>query len=104
MAPVASSSPPLLYGAGIKGKVVEALYYGVPVITTSIGAEGLCGTEAVVVVDDAAAFAEKVVAYHEDVARFEPLSKAAREFVQEHFTSKSVLRVVGDDFGLGKDC
>ena len=32
---------PLLYGAGIKGKVVEAMFHGVPVVTTPIGAQGL---------------------------------------------------------------
>ena len=32
---------PLRYGAGVKGKVLEALYNGAPVITTSIGAEGI---------------------------------------------------------------
>ncbi|HQT92385.1 MAG TPA: glycosyltransferase, partial [Candidatus Kryptobacter bacterium] len=32
---------PLRYGAGLKGKIVEALSYGVPVVTTSIGVEGM---------------------------------------------------------------
>ena len=32
---------PLRYGAGVKGKVIESMQYGVPVITTSVGAEGL---------------------------------------------------------------
>ena len=29
---------PLRYGAGVKGKVVEAIYNGSPIITTSVGA------------------------------------------------------------------
>lgn len=32
---------PLRFGAGLKGKVVEAFQYGTPVITTAIGAEGI---------------------------------------------------------------
>lgn len=32
---------PLRYGAGMKGKVTEALAGGVPVVTTTVGAEGL---------------------------------------------------------------
>ncbi len=32
---------PLRYGAGIKGKIIEAMSYGLPVVTTDIGAEGL---------------------------------------------------------------
>lgn len=34
---------PLRYGAGVKGKVIESMKYGVPVMTTKIGAEGLPG-------------------------------------------------------------
>jgi glycosyltransferase involved in cell wall biosynthesis len=32
---------PLRFGAGVKGKVIEALSFGTPVVATSIGAEGL---------------------------------------------------------------
>jgi glycosyltransferase involved in cell wall biosynthesis len=32
---------PLLHGAGVKGKVIQSLMMGTPVVTTSIGAEGL---------------------------------------------------------------
>ena len=32
---------PLRYGAGVKGKVVEAIYNGAPIVTTSVGAEGI---------------------------------------------------------------
>lgn len=32
---------PLRYGAGVKGKVVEAVYNGSFIVTTSIGAEGI---------------------------------------------------------------
>ncbi len=34
---------PLSYGAGLKGKVTQALAQGLPVVTTPIGAEGLDG-------------------------------------------------------------
>ncbi len=36
---------PLRYGAGVKGKVVEAIYNGAPIVTTSVGAEGIPGVE-----------------------------------------------------------
>ncbi len=35
---------PLRFGAGIKGKLTEAMICGTPNITTSIGAEGMCDT------------------------------------------------------------
>ena len=34
---------PLRFGAGIKGKLSEAMLCGTPSVTTSIGAEGMCG-------------------------------------------------------------
>jgi len=34
---------PLRFGAGLKGKLVDAMHFGLPSVTTSIGAEGLCG-------------------------------------------------------------
>ena len=35
------SVAPLRYGGGIKGKIVSSLSYGVPVVATSIAAEGI---------------------------------------------------------------
>lgn len=39
---------PLRYGAGMKGKVLEAMREGIPVVTTNIGAEGLENVENVI--------------------------------------------------------
>ena len=35
------SLAPLRYGAGVKGKVGEAMAFGLPVVTTTVGAEGM---------------------------------------------------------------
>ena len=43
---------PLRYGAGVKSKVVEALQQGLPLVTTSVGAQGLPGVEATCAVAD----------------------------------------------------
>jgi GT2 family glycosyltransferase len=43
---------PLRFGAGVKGKVIEALGKGVPLVTTSIGAQGIPSLETVVMVHD----------------------------------------------------
>ena len=32
---------PLRYGAGVKFKVIDAMSYGVPVVSTTVGAEGI---------------------------------------------------------------
>ena len=43
---------PLLYGAGVKGKVVEAMRFGVPVVTTNIGAQGLTSDPTILSIGD----------------------------------------------------
>lgn len=54
---------PIRFGAGVKIKTLEALQYGVPVVTTTIGAEGIevpPGSNPIVVEDDPVAFAAAV--------------------------------------------
>jgi glycosyltransferase involved in cell wall biosynthesis len=43
---------PLRFGAGVKGKVVEALSQGLPLVTTTTGAQGIAGIDQVVAVHD----------------------------------------------------
>jgi GT2 family glycosyltransferase len=57
---------PMRFGAGVKVKCIEALQYGVPVVATSVGAEGLGlhDSRAVVVADDAGEFADALLALY----------------------------------------
>jgi GT2 family glycosyltransferase/glycosyltransferase involved in cell wall biosynthesis len=61
---------PIRYGAGVKGKIFSAFAHGVPVVTTSVGAEGMGlqnGAECLIA-DGAASFAEALVkTYHDEV-------------------------------------
>jgi GT2 family glycosyltransferase len=54
---------PLRYGAGMKGKVVDALAHGVPVVATAHGTEGMPEdvTRLVDVADDAAGLADHLI-------------------------------------------
>ena len=53
---------PLTFGAGTKGKILEAAAAGVPVVTTPVGSEGYSGglVESLFVTDDPDAFAKYV--------------------------------------------
>lgn len=77
----AVSIAPLRYGAGMKGKVNEAMAAGVPVVSTSFGVQGLAVTSGkhCLVADDATEFAEAVVSLLRDPARAEALGKAGQE-------------------------
>jgi GT2 family glycosyltransferase len=53
---------PLRFGAGVKGKVLEAIRFGVPVVTTSVGAEGIPNAKAVMdIANDPKTFTDAVV-------------------------------------------
>ncbi len=71
---------PLRYGAGLKGKIVEALSYGVPVVTTSIGVEGmkLRDGQDIFVADDPAVMAAKIVEAYSKQEIWERLSTNGR--------------------------
>ncbi|BAU26503.1 GT2 family glycosyltransferase [Aneurinibacillus soli] len=89
---------PLRYGAGVKGKVVEAIYYQIPIVTTSIGAEGLPDAEQVLTIeDDVAKFAEAVVRIYDDALWYQEMLKRTKSYIQENFSSETVIGVISDD-------
>lgn len=90
---------PLRYGAGVKGKVVEALYHGAAIVTTSIGAEGIADAQQVMSVEDeAAAFAAAALWLYGNPEECVDLSRRAREYVKSRYSVDAAWRVVGEDF------
>ena len=81
------SVAPLLYGAGIKGKIGTAMGAGVPCVSTTIGAEGMGIVDGVhaMVRDDPAGFAEAVVALYGDPALWEKIADQGRRLVEDRF-------------------
>jgi glycosyltransferase involved in cell wall biosynthesis len=79
---------PLRYGAGMKGKVGQAMALGLPVVTTSIGAEGMELTDGgdALIRDDPEAFAAAVIRLHEDATVWQSLSRAAQDTVRRRWT------------------
>ena len=71
---------PVRFGAGVKLKTIEALQYGVPTVTTEVGAEGidLHRTGALAITDDPAEFALKVVTLLDDPQLWENHRKRIR--------------------------
>ena len=80
---------PLRYGAGVKGKVIEALYYGLPVITTPVGAEGIEGIEDIALVrEHEEEIAQVICEIYHDVERLKELSRRSRLYVQQHYNKE----------------
>lgn len=76
---------PLRYGAGLKGKVGQSLAFGLPVVTTSIGAEGfglVDGGDALIA-ESADAFADAIVRLYSERSLWERLAEAAPRAIEK---------------------
>ena len=92
---------PLRYGAGVKGKVVEAVYYGSAIVTTSIGAEGIPEAERVMRIGDTPEeFARLVEELYENPEECRRLSMETQRYIREHFSVEAAWSVIAEDFSL----
>lgn len=75
---------PIRFGAGVKVKTVQALQYGVPVVATSCGAEGIetFGLECIAVADTAQAFAAAVTGVLTEAPRWRTQRSAIASLVE----------------------
>ena len=92
---------PLRYGAGIKGKVIEAMRFGTPVVTTPTGAEGIPNAETVMAVEETAeALAARIAALYNDEAALTSMSRGGIAYIREHYSEENAIRVIGPEFDL----
>src|SRR5690606_34938096 len=72
---------PLRYGAGMKGKIGQSLEYGLPVVTTAIGAEGmdLVHEKHALIADEAEAFGRETLRLYTDEALWKQLRRHSAE-------------------------
>jgi glycosyltransferase involved in cell wall biosynthesis len=82
------SVAPLRYGGGIKGKIVSSLSYGVPVVGSSIAAEGmeLQPEESLLVADTPHDIADQVIRLCQDDALWRRLSRNGHQAFIERFS------------------
>ncbi len=97
---------PLRFGAGIKGKLVEAMQCGTPSVTTTIGAESMCGDLPWngFIVDNAPVFVDKAIALYQNKALwlkaqengFEIIAKRYLKSLFEDDFTQQILKVQTD--------
>ena len=77
------SVSPLRYGAGMKGKIGQSLEYGLPVVSTNIGTEGmnLVAEKHILVADTAQEFAQHILRVYHDPVLWNHLSSNAGEAI-----------------------
>lgn len=90
---------PLRYGAGVKGKIGQSLEYGLPLVTTPIGAEGFdFKAQADHVIDTTAqGLANKILKLYQDETVWKEVSEASKEVLEPFSIShieEQVLKVL----------
>ncbi len=91
---------PLRFGAGVKGKVLEAIQKGRPLITTAVGAEGIPEAEKVMTIADSVQEFSQAVKVacegNDEVLRkyenYEP-------WLRQHFSRDRAAAIITEDFG-----
>ncbi|HEV3070383.1 MAG TPA: glycosyltransferase [Solirubrobacteraceae bacterium] len=89
---------PLHYGAGMKGKITQALSVGLPVVTTPIGAEGLDGHEeaCMLIADDPRQLAAETIRAYRDDELWRELSRAGQELILAHCSTQVISERLGE--------
>ena len=86
---------PLLHGAGIKGKVIEAMLHGVPLLMTSIAAEGLPGVDACgTIADTAEDFSQQVINCYQDTHTLKNMSEATFDYIDRNFSQSTATAAI----------
>jgi len=93
-------------GSGMKIKVLEAMSFGVPVVTTTEGVEGLPAEDGVHagIADDDQGLIDRTVAMLRDPARQNLQRRAARALVESHCSPETTVSAIESIYeAMGSD-
>lgn len=86
---------PVLQGAGVKFKTIEALLHGVPVVTTTVGAEGVGASDLfAALVDTPGGISRALVDVLEDPDRAQARADRSQEWAREEFSEQRFVEQV----------
>jgi glycosyltransferase involved in cell wall biosynthesis len=93
-----ASVAPLRFGAGVKGKVHLSMSYGLPVVMTSLAADGMFVKhgESALIADDPQSFSNEVVRVYQDELLWTRLSENGARIVEEHFSFSQAARALSE--------
>ena len=92
------SVAPLRYGAGIKGKIASAMAVGLPVVATSLAAEGMSLTDSdnILVADGAELISVAIVKLYNDEVLWNKISHNGLEFSENSWGSEAAWNHLND--------
>jgi glycosyltransferase involved in cell wall biosynthesis len=98
MAQAAVFVAPMRIARGVQNKILEAMAMGVPVVTTSLGIEGIAAEpdRDIIVADDPLRFAGSVVKLMQNSMLREMLSKRGQYIIKQHYNWNVNLQKLED--------
>jgi len=89
---------PLRFGAGLKGKFIDAMNNGTPIVTTEMGAEGMTFNNKWpgYISDNAEEIANKAVSLYLDQDQWEQFQKIGFDLINDHFSNEKYGQVFID--------
>jgi GT2 family glycosyltransferase len=91
---------PLRYGAGVKGKILEGMYYKIPVVTTPIGAEGIPeAKDSLIICKNAEEIKNSIITFYRDNKFLISKVEKSYEVIKKYFSEENAIKIIKEDFG-----
>jgi GT2 family glycosyltransferase len=91
---------PLRFGGGVKGKIVEALWHGLPVLTTAVGAEGIPEAGKCLCISSLDEFAGQLEHLLRSPEILTELVAAGGEVIERYYSSEALHDAYSQDIRL----
>ncbi|MFN0274754.1 MAG: glycosyltransferase [Chitinophagales bacterium] len=87
---------PLRFGSGMKVKTINGLCRGIPMVTTTIGAEGLKVTDGkdIFITDDLETFSEKIKLLLRDKNTWNKIAQESKKTASQYYTWDSLYKIL----------
>lgn len=88
---------PLRFGAGMKGKIGQSLEFGLPIVTTDIGAEGmnLIDGESVIIANETREFADKILEIYNNEQLWQKIRSNAKKSISAYSPEQVGIQLAG---------
>ncbi|MBW1947332.1 MAG: glycosyltransferase, partial [Deltaproteobacteria bacterium] len=92
---------PLRYGAGMKGKIGQSMSFGLPVVTTEVGAEGigLKDGETALIADTVDDFSQAVIQLYNDEVLWSTISGNGLSHIDKNYSKIAIRKRIADILG-----
>lgn len=87
---------PLKSGSGVRIKLLEAMRVGVPIVTTSIGKEGIEALDCMSIADTTDTFIAAAIALNENIELKETFAQHSRSFIQENYSASTIAAALNE--------